>query len=171
MPTLRKCSAAFSRLCALVVVMLMVVQAQHAQALQKELEKLSAEVAAQRMALIAAASERDVARASAIETSERLQVSRSFILGAISYQETLRCCFTYFLSSLALLPVFHAPSTDLDDSNSHHPLASGAPPCPSEPAILTHGMHTALTCAQFTQEQASPGVRHGQSHGLRKHAM
>ena len=83
MPISRKCSAAFLHLCALVVKTLIVVQALHAQALQKQLEELSAEVAAQRMALTAAASERDVARASAIETSERLQVSRSFILGAI----------------------------------------------------------------------------------------
>ena len=50
-------------------------QAQHTQALQKQLEQLSAEVAAQRLALAAATSERDGARAAAVETSERLGVS------------------------------------------------------------------------------------------------
>ena len=51
------------------------VQAQHAQVLQAQLDQLSAEVAAQRLALAAATSERDGARASAIETNERLRVS------------------------------------------------------------------------------------------------
>ena len=50
-------------------------QAQHTQALQKQLDQLSAEVAAQRLALAAATSERDGARAAAFETSERLGVS------------------------------------------------------------------------------------------------
>ena len=50
-------------------------QAQHTQALQKQLDQLSAEVAAQRLALAAATSERDGARAAAAETSERLRVS------------------------------------------------------------------------------------------------
>ena len=50
-------------------------QAQHAQALQAQLDQLSTEVAAQRLALAAATSERDGARASAIEANERVCVS------------------------------------------------------------------------------------------------
>ena len=49
-------------------------QAQHVQELHRQVDQLSAEVAAQRLALAAAARERDGARASALETSERLSV-------------------------------------------------------------------------------------------------
>ena len=49
-------------------------QAQHVQELHRQVGQLSAEVAAQRLALAAAARERDGARASALETSERLTV-------------------------------------------------------------------------------------------------
>ena len=59
-------------------------QAQHVQELHRQVGQLSAEVAAQRLALAAAARERDGARASAIETSERLTVG--------SNRLTLLCC-------------------------------------------------------------------------------
>ena len=49
-------------------------QAQHVQELHRQVDQLSAEVAAQRLALAAAARERDGTRASALETSERLSV-------------------------------------------------------------------------------------------------
>ena len=61
-----------------------IMQAQHTQALQGQLEQLSAEVAAQRLALAAAVSERDSARASAVETSERLRVSPYLSIGHTS---------------------------------------------------------------------------------------
>ena len=65
-------------------------QAQHTQALQARLEQLSAEVAAQRLALAAATRERDGARAAAVETSERLGVS--LIWQPRSYLALPACC-------------------------------------------------------------------------------
>lgn len=48
------------------------------QALEKELQQMRAEVTAQQMALASIAAERDAARSSATDSSERLKVALSY---------------------------------------------------------------------------------------------
>ncbi len=112
--------------------LLHMMQAQHTQALQKQLDQLSAEVAAQRLALAAATNERDGARAAAVETSERLGVS--LIWQPRSYVAVLACSIPQRASrtSSEALRLLLLWSADIFSSSLYVLLSQSPVPVPTQ---------------------------------------